>query len=135
MSRFQEEVWLCTVLRIFNIQRVMKLTDFSLNEAKKRGRNRCYIFDEKDYSRFIRKGEITQELREATRNGFQGFVAFYQPVIEAKSGRLSGAESLMRFSSSKFGMSISSRIYSNFGGDRPDHSGRTLDDERSNGKM
>lgn len=84
--------------------KVMKLTDFSLNEAKKRGRNRCYIFDERDYSRFIRKGEITQELREATRNGFQGFVAFYQPVIEAKSGRLSGAESLMRFSSSKFGM-------------------------------
>ena len=43
------------------------------------------------------KEKITQELREATRNGFQGFVAFYQPVIEAKSGRLSGAESLMRF--------------------------------------
>ncbi len=28
----------------------MKLTDFSLNEAKKLGRNRCYVFEEKRIS-------------------------------------------------------------------------------------
>lgn len=84
--------------------KVMKLTDFALNEAKKRGRNRCYTFDEKDYALFLRKREIAQELRESIRIGCQGFVAFFQPVFKAENGKLSGAEALMRFSSKKFGM-------------------------------
>ena len=75
----------------------MKLTDFALNEAKKRGRNRCYTFDEKDYALFLRKREIAQELRESIRIGCQGFVAFFQPVFKAENGKLSGAEALMRF--------------------------------------
>lgn len=77
--------------------KVMKLTDFALNEAKKRGRNRCYTFDEKDYALFLRKREIAQELRESIRIGCQGFVAFFQPVFKAENGKLSGAEALMRF--------------------------------------
>ena len=59
----------------------LKLTDFALNEAKKLGRNRCYIFNGETYRKFLRKREITQELREAVINGFQGFTAFYQPVF------------------------------------------------------
>ena len=81
----------------------MRLTDFSLNEAKNRGRNRCYAFAEDDYNMFLRKREITQELREAVRYGFKGFEAFYQPLFEAERGSLCGAEALMRFSSEKFG--------------------------------
>lgn len=81
----------------------MKLTDFALNEAKKRGRNRCYVFDRKDYEQFLRKREITQELREAVRCGCNGFQAFYQPVFAAGGSKLYGAEALMRFSSPKFG--------------------------------
>lgn len=84
--------------------KVMKLTDFALNEAKKRGRNRCYAFDENDYNLFIRKREVTQELRESVRNGCQDFITYYQPVVEAGSGKLSGAEVLLRFSSKRFGM-------------------------------
>ena len=59
----------------------LKLTDFALNEAKTLGRNRCYIFDGETYRKFLRKREITQELREAVLNGCQGFAAFYQPVF------------------------------------------------------
>lgn len=82
---------------------IMKLTDFSLNEAKKRGRNRCYVFEEKDYQQFLRKREITQEMREAVHDDFRGFEAFYQPVFESAGGSLGGAEVLMRFTSPKFG--------------------------------
>ena len=35
----------------------LKLTDFALNEAKKLGRNRCYIFDVETYRKFLRKRE------------------------------------------------------------------------------
>ncbi len=82
----------------------MKRSDFSLNEAKKLGRNRCYIFQEEKYLRFLRKRELTQELREAVRKGFRGFEAFYQPVFKADDGSLYGAEALMRFTSEKFNM-------------------------------
>ena len=82
----------------------MKLCDFSLNQAKELGRNRYYIFQEKEYAKFLRKQELTQELREAVREGFRGFEAFYQPVFKAEDRSLYGAEALMRFSSEKFNM-------------------------------
>ena len=82
----------------------LKLTDFALNEAKKLGRNRCYIFNGETYRKFLRKREIIQELREAVINGFQGFTAFYQPVFAEDKKVPYGAEALMRFTSEKFGM-------------------------------
>ena len=82
----------------------LKLTDFALNEAKKLGRNRCYIFNGETYRKFLRMREITQELREAVINGFQGFTAFYQPVFAEDKKVPYGAEALMRFTSEKFGM-------------------------------
>ncbi|MEO2627192.1 diguanylate cyclase, partial [Blautia wexlerae] len=82
----------------------LKLTDFALNEAKKLGRNRCYIFDVETYRKFLRKREITQELREAVLNGCQGFTAFYQPVFAEDKKVPYGAEALMRFTSEKLGM-------------------------------
>lgn len=82
----------------------MKLTDFSLNEAKKLGRNRCYVFEEKEYRQFLRRSELKQELRNAVINDFKGFTAFYQPVFWSETGKLYGAEALMRFISEKFGM-------------------------------
>lgn len=82
----------------------MKLTDFALNEAKKKGRNRCYVFEEREYENFLRKQEVTQELRDAVKDGFQGFIAFYQPVFCEEKNTPYGAEALMRFHSKKFGM-------------------------------
>ena len=82
----------------------LKLTDFALNEAKTLGRNRCYIFDGETYRKFLRKREITQELREAVLNGCQGFTAFYQPVFAEDKKVPYGAEALMRFTSEKLGM-------------------------------
>jgi len=82
----------------------LKLTDFALNEAKTLGRNRCYIFDGETYRKFLRKREITQELREAVLNGCQGFAAFYQPVFAEDKKVPYGAEALMRFTSEKLGI-------------------------------
>lgn len=90
--------------RELSYSELMKLTDFSLNEAKKRGRNCCYVFDEKDYQRFLRKRELTQELRESVSAGCKGFQAFYQPVFEFTDGKLCGAEALMRYTTEKLGM-------------------------------
>ena len=78
---FQEEFVPFAALKGNQCSEALKLTDFALNEAKKLGRNRCYIFNGETYRKFLRKREIIQELREAVINGFQGFTAFYQPVF------------------------------------------------------
>lgn len=82
---------------------IMKLSEFSLQKAKRLGKNRCYIFDPKDYEQFLRKKRLTKLLRQSVFNNFQGFAAYYQPLIDAETGVLYGAETLMRFTCEKYG--------------------------------
>lgn len=83
---------------------VMKLSEFSLNEAKRDGKNRSYIFQQADYDRFLRRKKITQLLRQSVNNDFEGFEAYLQPVFDSNTNSIYGAESLMRFRTEEFGM-------------------------------
>ncbi len=82
---------------------IMKLSEFSLQKAKRLGKNRCYVFNPEDYTKFLRKKKLTKHLRQAVYNDFQGFEAYYQPLINAETGVLYGAETLMRFTSEQYG--------------------------------
>ena len=76
----------------------LKLSEFALNEAKNLGRNSYYIFEQETYDRFRRKRRITRNLHHAVNHEFQGFETYFQPIVDAKTYRLVGAEALMRFS-------------------------------------
>ncbi|MDD6743813.1 MAG: EAL domain-containing protein [Roseburia porci] len=76
----------------------LKLSEFTLNEAKNLGRNSYYIFEQETYDRFRRKRRITRNLHHAVNHEFQGFEIYFQPIVDAKTYRLVGAEALMRFS-------------------------------------
>ena len=76
----------------------LKLSEFTLNEAKNLGRNSYYIFEQETYDRFRRKRRITRHLHHAVNHEFQGFEIYFQPIVDAKTYRLVGAEALMRFS-------------------------------------
>lgn len=76
---------------------LMKLSEFSLNEAKNSGKNKYYIYSREDYHRFTRKKELIRIMRNAVNNNFEGFQAFFQPVMDIKKNKLMGAETLMRF--------------------------------------
>lgn len=78
---------------------VMKLSEFSLNEAKRQGKNRCYRFHGKDYEQFLKRKKLTQFLRQAVYNDCEGFEAYFQPLFHAGTNTLYGAEALMRFHS------------------------------------
>lgn len=93
----------CQDAEEFTYLEIMKLTEFALDEAKRQGRNRCYIFREEDYARFLRKRALMLKLRQAVNNDFQGFDAYYQPIFRADSRTLYGAEALMRFHTEEFG--------------------------------
>lgn len=83
---------------------VMKLSEFALNEAKHQGKNRCYVFAQEDYEKFLRKKELAQILQQSVYQNFKGFEAYFQPLFFAETGKLYGAEALMRFQCDKYGM-------------------------------
>lgn len=82
----------------------MKFSEFSLNEAKRHGKNCCYIFCQADYEKFLRRRKLSQLLRRAVTHDFEGFEAYLQPLIDTDTNTIYGAESLMRFHTQEFGM-------------------------------
>lgn len=83
---------------------IMRFSEFSLNEAKRNGKNNSYVFAQEDYDKFLRKKKLTQILRKSVNSEFEGFEAYLQPLFHAKSNTLYGAEALMRFHTEEFGM-------------------------------
>ena len=94
---------LCKDIDDFSYSDVMKLTEFSLNEAKRRGKNQYYLFEKEDYEKFLRKNALTQQLRQSISNHFEGFEAYFQPLVHSNTQKIYGAETLMRFYSDSFG--------------------------------
>ena len=83
---------------------IMKFSEFSLNEAKREGKNHSCIFDQKKYEKFLRRRRLTQLIRKSITNNFEGFEAYLQPLFCAEDNSLYGAEALMRFKTEEFGM-------------------------------
>lgn len=94
----------CKDMQGHSFSDIMKLSEFSLNEAKREGKNRSYIFQQADYDKFLRRRRITQLLRQSVNHNFEGFEAYLQPLFDASTNTLYGAESLMRFRTEEFGM-------------------------------
>ena len=82
---------------------LMKLSEFSLNEAKDNGKNKYYIYTRADYHVFTHKKELTKIMRNAINNNFVGFSAHFQPIMDIKKNMLIGAETLMRFRCEEIG--------------------------------
>lgn len=76
---------------------IMKLAEFALNEAKERGKNRYYIYSKEDYHEFLRKRELLKRIRHAVHDDYEGFEAYFQPIVDIKGKRLNRAETLLRF--------------------------------------
>lgn len=81
-----------------NYEELLKLTDFTLKQAKNRDKNTFYVFSQEEYDKFLRKSEIKMALYHAVDNNFEGFEVHYQPIVDSKTYRLIAAEALMRFS-------------------------------------
>ena len=74
-----------------------KIAVFSLKQAKSMGGNGVYFFEKEDYKLFLKKEKIKSALRGAVTNEFEGFEVYYQPIVDCVSGRVIGAEALMRY--------------------------------------
>ena len=80
---------------------IMKISQFALNEAKLRGKNQAYCFSAEDYTAFLRRHSILEDMRKSISLGFEGFDVYFQPIIRVGSPTLYAAESLMRYKTSE----------------------------------
>lgn len=83
---------------------LMKLSEFALNEAKIRGKNKYYLYNTEDYQVFLYKRELTSLMLQAINHDFEGFEAYFQPIMDVRADKLSRAETLLRFHTEKLGM-------------------------------
>ncbi len=83
---------------------VMKLSEFSLNEAKNNGKNKHYIYNKPDYQAFLHKRELLHIIRHSVNENFRGFETYYQPIVDIREKRLYSAETLLRFRTEALGM-------------------------------
>ncbi|MCM1569232.1 MAG: GGDEF and EAL domain-containing protein [Roseburia sp.] len=87
-----------------NYDNVMQLAEFALNQAKNAGKNQYYIYNEKDYESFLHDRWLIQIMRKAINHNFEGFEAYFQPIVDIATQRVAGAETLLRFRTEETGM-------------------------------
>lgn len=83
---------------------LMRYAEFSLNEAKNGGKNKYYIYSQIDYDLFQRKKDIIHIMRQAVNHDFEGFEAYFQPIMDIGKNRLFSAETLLRFRTPETGV-------------------------------
>ena len=76
-------------------QLLLKNADIAMYKAKLEGGNRYRFFTAKMNEETQKQIEIEKELHVGVKNG--EFVLYYQPLVEAKSGKISGVEALIRW--------------------------------------
>lgn len=82
---------------------IMKLAEFSLNEAKNGGKNKIYLYEQADYEAFQRRRSLLKILRWSVNHDYEGFSAYFQPITDLDKKRFVSAETLLRFSSKETG--------------------------------
>ncbi|MGM9513206.1 two-component system response regulator [Roseateles sp. DB2] len=80
---------------------LVKAADTAMYAAKSAGRNRCEIYDSQLAARAVERLQIEQGLRRA-RVGEQ-LQLHWQPIVEMASGRVIGAEALLRWQHPEYG--------------------------------
>lgn len=76
-------------------EELLRDADTAMYAAKKRGRGRFEVFNLDMHEQMVARLRLSAELRTALEA--QQFVLHYQPVVDARQGRVTGFEALMRW--------------------------------------
>ncbi|OYU46619.1 MAG: GGDEF-domain containing protein [Burkholderiales bacterium PBB4] len=85
-----------------DFEELLRHADLAMYEAKASGRNTCRFFDDELNTNIQQNLHLLSNLRLAIAQ--QEFVLHYQPVIDLATGKLIGAEALVRWNSPSLGL-------------------------------
>lgn len=74
---------------------VMKNAEIVLYKAKENSNSKIQYFDPEILNKFLKNVSIEKKMKEAVEN--EDFVLYYQPLYESVSGKIRGAEVLLRW--------------------------------------
>ena len=77
---------------------------YAFDRSKERAGGEIQVFDKGGMSGELDKTEVLSVIRDSVIRGCEGFKLFYQPIMDAESEHLKGAEALIRWGNDKFGM-------------------------------
>lgn len=90
-------------LEEWSYSEMMKFSEFALEQAKNDGKNRCEIYKIADYEDFLKRRKLLLDLRYAVNHNYEGFDAYFQPIVSTEARQLASAEALLRFKHPEFG--------------------------------
>ena len=73
----------------------LRRASIALGEAKRGGRNQCVVFEAPMMERSLERSSLLTELRQGLDR--EQLVVHYQPLIDLPTGRVTGAEALVRW--------------------------------------
>jgi PAS domain S-box-containing protein len=74
---------------------VLQEADTAMRRAKALGGGRCEVFSESMHTRAVNQLRLEEELRDALQK--RQFRLYYQPIIDLKTGQITGFEALLRW--------------------------------------
>jgi EAL domain-containing protein (putative c-di-GMP-specific phosphodiesterase class I) len=91
-----------------NAEQLLRHADLAMYRAKSAGRGQLAFFEPSMNAEIRRRVELEQELRVALEQ--EQFVLHYQPQLDLKSGRITGAEALLRWVHPRRGLVLPSQF-------------------------
>lgn len=92
-----------TDYHVDNKDTLLQYVEFSLEDAKKHGKDQMRFFSPENYEEQLRSLELKEELRKCVAEDFAGFSLEYQPQVSPSDCSVCGVEALLRFSSMRNG--------------------------------
>lgn len=84
-------------------QNLLRNAENALEESKQRGKNTFTFFSASMTATKLRRLEISGYMQSSALEGMKGFELYYQPLVDAGSMALVGAEALLRWNSDEHG--------------------------------